>query len=200
MAPFGLLLSREPTGSTTVTARKTLPSDINKYSPTARLVTRLMERMNSMRETSKANMGKEHLRYESDYSKKVKLGNKLHVGKLLFVDRAPSSPKKSAEKIAVEAHSKLLPKATGPFVDKNVGRDTLRKEYNVLKNTITDGRETSCEKTYNWRYLVTYCALRFGENTWGPQWGKFLKIYMGLCEILIPISHKRNSPRNTLWI
>lgn len=126
-----------------MTTTKKFRSDMTNAPPAARLVTRLMARMVAMRTTAKANMDKAQRRYKADYDKAV-TRKEFHRGQWVFVDRAPNTSQTPAEKLAGDAHSKLLPKATGPFIVKKVGSHTLTIEENGVDNTITADRATLC--------------------------------------------------------
>lgn len=141
MAPVRLMLSRKPPRPNKVTTMN-FPLDITKAPPMEHLATRFMARMTTMRATEKAKIIKKQLRYKADYDEDLMPLKEFHVVQCVFFDRTPNTTQTPAKKLAFDAHSKLLPKSTGPFIVKNLGSHTLTVEENGVENNITADRET----------------------------------------------------------
>lgn len=134
----------EPPGSNKVTTTKNFSSDMTSAPPSARLGTLLVDRITAVRATAKTNKNKAQDWYEAYYDKTVITGEEFHKIQLVFVDPAPNASQKPAEKLAGDANSKLLPRATGNFFVKKLGSLTLENEDSSVDNTITAKRTTLC--------------------------------------------------------
>lgn len=121
IAPFGLVPYLLPIGPPTVSEPISLPSNLSNPLSATRLFTLLISYINSMNSTTTANIYKSQSRYKADYNYRMQPHKEIQNFQFVLVERAPNTTLSPADRMAGDFLSKLLPKATGPYVVKVVG-------------------------------------------------------------------------------
>jgi len=140
--PFALVLSRNPPGPAQVIPPTAQPSDASPPLRASRLRMRLIRELAHLQAKTSDILRNAQRRYKADHDQHVKKVISLRRGDLVYLDRPPSWTLTDAERMSLEAKSKLLPRTTGPFQVIRTSQGTATLDENGIENTVSIDRVT----------------------------------------------------------